>query len=368
MITDCCLLTFLCCKYSLAKKCFVSYLKAVQMLPRNKGNGILQNVDTDAFSASLGLAVAPAVPAVAVSASGEVDDSTHKVKNVNRSLDRLKKQIKAAKEEKRLAAKGLTAKPSSSKSEDSDEEEFLVVKKSATAKAKESDSEEASGMEEEEGPVVDKLKQKKVKPLKIRQDGESTASVRAGAKRIAFDDSGAAIDPLQKIASMTSSSGRGVDSAALQQEMSEHLQKAKRVIDAARKEDNARERERVREKHLKKKLRLNEADEDEEEEGERAEGRGGAFLVNAEEEEEGSGDSDSSDGGSSDGSDDDSDADSDDSDEEDDYEESGDSDDDGMAVSKYAVSGKRKSRSGSGKIADDVRLQEEMALKLLGGK
>lgn len=349
---------------SLAKKCFVSYLKALQMLPRNKGSGILQGVDTDAFSASLGLAVAPTVPVVAVSANGDVDNSTHKVKNVNRSLDRLKKQIKAAKEEKRLAAKGLTSSSATAKKhEDSDEEEFLVVKKTSAAAAVEDvDIEDDPPMDGDRLGSVEKVKPKKVKPLKIRQDGESTASVRAGAKRIAFDDTGAAIDPLQKIASMTS--GAGVDSAALQQEMSEHLQKARRVIDAVRKEDNARERERVREKHLKKKMRMSE---EEENDGGDADGKGGAFLMNAEEEGSSGSDSSGSDGSDGESSRNDRNSD-DDSDEEEDYEESGESDNDDMAVSKYATSGKRKNIYGSSKVANDVRLQEEMALKLLGKK
>lgn len=77
---------------SLAKKAFTSYLKSYLLLPRNKvtsefiiisllqGVG-LKDIDTDAFSASLGLAIPPALPA---GVETTVIDPTAKPKNVNR--------------------------------------------------------------------------------------------------------------------------------------------------------------------------------------------------------------------------------------------------------------------------------------------
>ena len=325
-----------------------------------QGN-ILEGVDTDAFSASLGLAVAPAVPVVAV--SGKIgEDSTHKVKNVNRSLDRLKKQIKAAKDEKRLAAQ-KQSKPESadSDSEEDSGDEFLVVKKSGEAHGEDA----AASMSLDDvaaEAAAPHVKPKKVKPLKIRQDGESTASVRAGAKRIAFDDSGAAIDPLQRIGEMTQSTSI-LSTASLQSEITDHIQKTRQVIDAVRKEDNARERERVREKHLKKKRRANEEADNV---GDQV-GVGGAFLMNAEEEDSddnqdnGSGSDDDSDsGGSSDG------LSNSDNVSNDEYESSSEDEDD-IALSKYSVNKKRK-KSATSHDAEAMRRQEEVAMKLLMNK
>lgn len=85
---------------SLAKKAFTSYLKSYILLPRNKvcslpqdlaltqsqGSG-LKDIDTDAFSASLGLAIAPSLPAGAEVLS-EIDPES-KPKNINRFLTSL---------------------------------------------------------------------------------------------------------------------------------------------------------------------------------------------------------------------------------------------------------------------------------------
>ena len=82
----------------LAKKAFTSYLRSLQMLGSSDSVDI-KNLPVDEFASSLGLAFTPEVPTIAKGDEGRLE--VREKKNVNRSLDKLKKQIKEAKELKR---------------------------------------------------------------------------------------------------------------------------------------------------------------------------------------------------------------------------------------------------------------------------
>lgn len=285
---------------SLAKKAFLSYLKSYLLLPRNKGLG-LRDVDTTAFSSSLGLAIVPSLPQteITINNTGESLDPTKKPKNVNRTLDKLKKQLKAAKEEKRLAREkvelertGKSPRAIQKSSQDEEDEDELFVPKKSSHQIQLNNSEEE---EDDDEPVITSVtgaKKKKAKSLKIGFDGESSASRRAGAKRLAFDDSGNTIDPLQKIAAMNNKNNSDTESDEenLEADISARVSAVRKIIDSGRKEDAMREKVRIKEKHLKEKQRLRE---------EREESQGGvvspAVLSNFVPQEEDDDDSEESD-------------------------------------------------------------------------
>jgi hypothetical protein len=272
----------------------------------------------------------------------------------------LKKQLKAVKEEKRLAREkiqlersGGAKKPVVETDNSEEEDDLLVPKKSA------SQSLELNSVAIPE-PIVSGPKKKKAKSLKIGFDGESAASRKAGAKRVAFDDSGKMIDPLEKIMAMNrESSDEESDEEGdgdLAADVTARVAAARQVIDSGRKEDNLRERQRIKEKHLKLKQKLRE-ERDQMQQG----GTGVATLANFIPEEE-----------SEDGSDSDEDSDADEeSESEDEKTESQRNQKKRKASHQSSDEESDSSSSSSGEEEsddEDLKSREQLALEILAKK
>ncbi|CAM9134160.1 unnamed protein product [Ectocarpus fasciculatus] len=301
-------------KKRLAEKSFTSYVRAVQLMP-NKQAFRLSELPLEEYAFSLGLAAAPRVPGlekalVRESSGGGGEDRDGGVgderggaenekqreearakKNVNRSLQRLKEQIKADKLRKRLereakveeaskasleprkkkarAANGTGSNDGSgsSDSEDSDSSEadgglVLVQKERSEVAGSGAEPEEDGGAEE-----LPRKRKKKEKKMRITSDGVAAAGV--ATKRV-FDEDGAAVDvisPLQAFAKEAGLPTAGASSASgatsLPAASEAYVKRIKARLEAVDGEDKARDRERVREKHLKRRLK----DKDTEEEG-----------------------------------------------------------------------------------------------------
>ena len=263
----------------------------------------------------------------------------------------MKKQLKAVKEEKRLAREKIQlersggAKKAAIEADNSEEEDDLLVPKNSS-----SQSSELNSVTIPES-VVSGPKKKKVKSLKIGFDGESAASRKAGAKRVAFDDSGKMIDPLEKIMAMNRESSdeeSGDESDEdLAADVTARVVAAKQVIDSGRKEDNLRERQRIKEKHLKLKQKLRE-------EREQMQGSSGvATLANFVPEEESGNENGSSSDEKSESSED----------EETDSRQN-------QKKRKVAQSSDDESDSSSGEESDDedLKAREQLALQILAKK
>ncbi|CAM9945511.1 unnamed protein product [Scytosiphon promiscuus] len=368
-------------KKRLAEKSFTSYVRAVQLMPNKKAFRVSE-LPLEDYAFSLGLAAAPRVPglekalqktaSVEQGVGGSADDGgagdgggtenerqreeARAKKNVNRSLQRLKEQIKAEKLRKRMeresksegasastsesrTKKPRTAKMSddgsdsdgdgdSSDSDDSDSSEadggLVLVQKKTPGGLGEgedgADPEESADAAELERSRS-KKKEKKMKKMRITSDGVAASGV--ATKRV-FREDGTAVDivsPLQAfakeagLASTKSSTRNDIDTLPAASEA--YVQRIKAKLDAVDGEDKARDRARVREKHLKRRLKSKDMED-----------AAGAPTLG------GSSSSDDSDAGSSSGGSEDSDSNSD-----------GDDDDDDEADSPLIVSSDRGSSS-----------------------
>eukprot|EP00752_Nemacystus_decipiens_P011873 g10530.t1 len=286
-------------KKRLAEKSFTSYVRAIQLMP-NKQAFCLSELPLEEYALSLGLASVPKVSglekALEMSSSGagkrgdggnehdgagaeneKLREEARAKKNVNRSLQRLKEQIKADKLRKRLeresklaaatkiTSEAATKKPritkirgnndDSSDSEDSDSSEadgglVLVQRKGS----------EGGTDPEENAPVADLVhKGKKEKKMRITTDGVAATGV--GTKRV-FDEDGGVVDivsPLQGFGKGTGLQGAKIPSASntadLPAASEAYVKRIKARLEAVDGEDKARDRERVREKHLKRRLK-----------------------------------------------------------------------------------------------------------------
>eukprot|EP00904_Undaria_pinnatifida_P012187 jgi/Undpi1/8099/HiC_scaffold_24.g10571.m1 len=311
-------------KKRLAEKSFTSYVRAVQLMP-NKQVFRLSELPLEEYASSLGLAAIPRVPgldkalkiassagvgkgstkgggdsgspAVAAEEDGEsvenekMREEARAKKNVNRSLQRLKEQIKADKLRKRLEreakaegeskpkAEGSKKRPppagGDASSDDSDEDSsnesddgsegseadgglLLVQKDRFGVGTGVGGGEEAEVDEGAESLQRKKKKQKEAK-MRITSDGVGAAGM---AKKRTFDDDGDAVDflsPLQAFAleanlpkANAPSAKNGADLPAASEA---YVNRVKARLEAVDVEDKARMRERVREKHLKRRLK-----------------------------------------------------------------------------------------------------------------
>jgi ATP-dependent RNA helicase DDX10/DBP4 len=371
----------------LAKKAFTSYFRSLQNISGQNHPIDLLKLPVDAFAASLGLAITPPLPVQSAAGAAATRDGAESLadvnrakKNVNRALDKLKRQIKEAKERKkasssaapdavssdgdsgeedeaaerqklikmhgkkkaRLLLKNRSLRPviqgeGDGPAEDSEEELFTAKKHSASASLENADNGEANHDEAQTSLHLSKSMKRKFQ--KIRQSGESAAVELANTSHMKFDEEGGAVNFYGSLQDQ-----RDIRSSDLDDRIRGHLSDVKQRIDAARAEDQERERMRVKEKHRKVRL-------EERTERQRLAAGGGAVLMNATEEES------QDDRRSESNSDHDSDA----SSEEGNSTESN--------VEERAVSKKRKlndkTRSNFGRRINEVEEQERLALELL---
>jgi len=87
----------------LAKKAFTGYLRSLQLLPDKDRYQDISKLPVDEFAQSLGLGFTPPLPVAPVKAGTEgARDDSRAVKNKNRGLDKIKRQIKEAKLVKKI--------------------------------------------------------------------------------------------------------------------------------------------------------------------------------------------------------------------------------------------------------------------------
>lgn len=304
----------------LAKKAFCGYLRSIQLLPLHPVLNI-KALPCDAFATSLGLPFTPDVPVLHQQQTikkandneeekapnmDEVRGEIRDKKNVNRTLDKLKKQIKEAKEAKKKAreeakrAKELGLEPPPMPKDDSDSDEDLVTRKSKDKKPKKAQSitelkksveskksalaaQENDDEDEflvvkqvhnwgddnngEEGEAMDianddnllleaTKSDKKVKPLKIKvtKDGRVKTNIKGTtSNKVVFDEDGEEIDNTISLVKKTE-----VDES-VGERIQEYTTKIKQKVDAKREEDNLREKQRIKDKKLKLKQDIKEA-------------------------------------------------------------------------------------------------------------
>ena len=297
----------------LAKKAFVSFLRSLVLTPTrlslyvNKETGTLAaapdssppsggdaggggggvnafrggsrsapgtGLPLDDFATALGLPFTPDAPAVPDASALE---ATKKKKNVNRSLDKLKKQIKEEKEARR-AAKGLatgastrtkngastegSGNTSESESDSDSNDDFLVVKKTHRPGGNDDDGSGDGGggdsSDTDEIQLAPSIgRNAKKKPLKIDSDGQAKATSRN--KRTLFGEDGEALEGLK----MREGGAGRVDLDRIE----DHARRVKARIDQGRGEDAQRERDRIREKHLKAKAAARGHDDEDDQRG-----------------------------------------------------------------------------------------------------
>ena len=283
----------------------------------------------DEFAASYGLPITPSIPilkqggsnnsVVDSTGSDSIRESVRQVKNVNRSLDKLRKQIKEAKEERRrLKMMGGNVPPQDEieslidkksnkrktvegkvnnsnnndkhsvreKEEEEEEDTFLVPKKQK--QAHESISGEAPASSKPEtvnahvfstiqssnkpnalglSTAAASMKIKKQKPLKITSDGLSKDTIRAGtySKKIVFnEDTHEAPEPVQL--QIQNNSTVNMNKTDLNKATLHYQSMKRRQLSEAQEEDTARDRERIHSKHREKRIASKQSRKTEEEE------------------------------------------------------------------------------------------------------
>jgi ATP-dependent RNA helicase DDX10/DBP4 len=317
-----------------AKKAFLSYLRSLQLLPLYPIQDI-KSLPLNDFAAALGLPMAPEITSLLNkekadnnnkkkndnSNSGDVMDvdeareELRQKKNVNRKLDKLKKQIQEAKDaKKRKREERMNAKIANGEAADSDLSEsesdssmsdgdtsndeeqrheggksklnkFSVfqmkadIEKKREEMKKQNKSKGKDGEEDEE--EEDFLAVKKVHKWNEDENGEvveeeepkdqslpSAATTASAAQKklkltrdgqlrnhptnkIVFDDSGNAMDTKPKLSSLKDKEKENV-----YHRIEQRTKELKEQLDASRKEDHLRDQERIREKKLQKKQTL----------------------------------------------------------------------------------------------------------------
>ena len=238
---------------SLAKKSFLSYLKSLSILHQRKHVYRWSPAELDAYATSLGLHQTPDLPVqkqLTDSADDGEGDETKKKKNVNRSLDKLKAQIKAAKEEKKrlreekLGKKTNKVESVAAEEEEEDEDDVLLVVKNEEGTSDithphENSSTAVTMSAEAVAASIKATKRKKERALKIGKDGET----KKNTTRMLFDEEGSLIDPL---ASLSKAFAAGDDSDSdvdedrregLSASIASRVREAKSRLDSVRKED-----------------------------------------------------------------------------------------------------------------------------------
>lgn len=254
----------------LAKKAFTGYMRSLQLLPTFE-KAEFSKLNLDAFSASLGLAVTPSLPASETDGE-DGREANRDRKNVNRSLDKLKRQIKEAKDAKRKAreeSKTASAKSTNSKTsefntgdssdddnDDDDDGDVLVAKKSQSwlGVSDEIDFE----LSNDKASQSDKSTTRKKKDVKLKIQADDVAKPMriAGSKKVKFDEEGEAV-PEFTLTSLKQLSGTSTDESeqAIQKnKILKHSAYVKARLDRSRQEDQERDKERVRDLHRKRRL------------------------------------------------------------------------------------------------------------------
>lgn len=326
----------------LAKKSFSSYLRSLLLMPHMAID--FSKIDFDSYAKSLGLAFTPPLPqgieealanggkalankkkSAGDGSAGQNEDEeetagqqlrteNREKKNVNRGLDKLKRQIKEAKVKKKIerVLRGIGLDPESKEGKekfaelqdefeqhekekemrkalsdgsgrradarafhtaateagDSESDDDLLVKKNndkpltAAEKARQLEEDERFSREAGMMSMAKGNKKKKEKPLKITADGISKAVSRADAssvggansRKIRFDEDGEAV--LQKGLSLYDKTQQQQEQADAdlnvdEEGIAEYTAQVKRRVDAGRKEDAMREKERVKAKRKK---------------------------------------------------------------------------------------------------------------------
>ena len=178
----------------------------------------------------------------------------------------MKKQIKAAKEEKKLAreaaARGEAPSSSSSSSQktttkttkmgdDDSDDDFLTVKQVHEWATSNTTKVDHHPDVTEAFATVEGKHLKKPKALKIRLDGVAKPMRDAGVQKIVYDDEG---NPVQQIQLVEQPRGqRQLIGVAAQVE--ERTRRVKAALDQGRDADKERESERVRDKKMQRKLK-----------------------------------------------------------------------------------------------------------------
>ena len=245
----------------------------------------ISTLPTDEYAASMGLAFTPDLPIII---RGSNDDDTNdaevvreenrKKKNTNRSLDKLKKQIKeqkalrkAMREEesnrKKLkkvedqAAKDDDSNDNSDRDSNSDKDGeggLFNVKQIHTWNGNEDEDDEDDKMEIINRTMRDTISLKKQKEkkqkIKIRSDGTTRGGERSGKTLTSFNEDGEMIeDPLRHMVeelNHSKSKKKNKDLKDQLSEIEEHTRRVKQRVDEGRREDTLREKERIKAKHV----------------------------------------------------------------------------------------------------------------------
>ncbi|RYH25717.1 DEAD/DEAH box helicase [archaeon] len=346
-----------------AKKAFTGYLRSIQLLPLYPIKDVTV-LPLDEFAKALGLPFTPELPMV--SSSAETLDAREELrdkKNVNRALDKLKKQIAEAKEEKRRAK--MLAKLKAKGLDEVEALKQLAEKEAATTAAAAHDDDDdllvvksaSEAAHNKLQPVVDfetsltEAEQKKLqkKLAKIGKDGKVKA---AESKKVVFDEDGNIVDSIFEFTDRGS-----VEYSEMEEKIQSHLAAVKSNIDAGRREDLEREKQRVREKRLKYKQKRND-----DEEGEPL----SAVLAGAEEEDKESQEQSDEESGDDDSQSGDSDSESGEEDNEED--ERSDDGDSNSGSDRDSDSEDGQANKGKRKIDEKIRRQEEYVLGMLNSK
>ncbi len=262
-----------------AKKAFTGYLRSLQMLPLYPLRD-LKSLPLDDFASSLGLPFTPEVPILSGSQVEEVRDELREKKNVNRALDKLKKQIKEAKEAKKKAREEAKKKGTvylSEASDDSDEEMLdggesrkkknekfsrslsNAIPKVVTDSNEDDDFLLVKQVHDWAGDEDDVIQTKEhsmqltssAKPmkLKISKDGKIKIKDGASSKRVVYDDDGKAVNNSFTFQNVHDEGSK----EEIKVRIEEHAQKIKSIVDQGRDDDVTREKLRLRELRLKRK-------------------------------------------------------------------------------------------------------------------
>ncbi|CAM9707164.1 unnamed protein product [Chrysoparadoxa australica] len=217
----------------LADKAFQSYIRSVSLMP-NKAIFSVEALPLDDFATSLGLPFTPELPKLA---GGR--DEQRKAKNTNRSLQRLKEQIKQEKARKRAEREGkvvVADKGVPEKEEEEEDGDWLVPSGAAQLPGDDDDN----GLE-----LLSSKRKERKRKLRITAEGTAVTV----NKRIRFDAAGAEITD-DKEEEQEEGAG-GLASAN-----ESYIAKVKARLQSVDADDKTREKERVRAKHLKQKLKV----------------------------------------------------------------------------------------------------------------
>lgn len=294
-----------------AKKAFTSYLRSLQMLPQYPIADI-STLPVSEFATSLGLPFTPELPILAKDGAAAVGvrDEIREKKNVNRALDKLRKQIKDAKEMKKRAKEEakrtgrsvdevlaeMKGRPVDADSEDSDsdaakdkkrtkklseiaqeiqqkkqqqqkssngeadsdddEDDFLTVKRvhhwNEEGDAAAADAEEpAMDVDGTTTTTTTAAEQKKkAMVVKIKKDGSIKVKNAPAPKKTVFDDEGNTVD--NTLTLQDGSQPLPIDET-VHRRIAEYAQQVKSVVDEGRQADEDRDKQRLRDAKLKRK-------------------------------------------------------------------------------------------------------------------